>query len=79
MATTPIKLLPRVWTEISTVSVDFQAQGNDIKVVDSETLPTADNHPGKICIVNRMYEFDKIVGNLYGYSEKGSIVMKDLR
>ena len=77
MATTPIVLEKGVWTLITTTSCSFQALDNDMISTESATLPTSSSHPAKFNFARRIYEFERVDGNLYGLSRDGTRVSFD--
>jgi hypothetical protein len=71
MATSTIPIPKNVWTIVSTVSVQFQVQGqSSVFIIESVALPTEDDLSiRKTAIPGQMYAFDKIDGDFYAYSK----------
>ena len=72
MATQNVAVPEKTWTQITTASCAFQVIGQaSVYVVESTTTPT-DTSIIKVANPRRIYNFNRVDGNLYAYSPVGS-------
>ena len=70
MATSTIDIPKNVWTLISSVSVNYQVQGQtSIFIIESVAFPADNLTIRKTSSPGKMYVFDKVDGNFYAYSK----------
>lgn len=69
MATGMVSIPAKTWVEVSLVSVNFQIpEDTGAWAIESVAMPTSLSIRKKI-MPGRMYNFDKLDGNLYMYSD----------